>query len=810
MCGALALVRRDQGTRKRFRLQYAILDFGVTKAFEPLVRKGLENRHNLSLLYTGAKARVNHGHRATNENLRYCSCVSIRCSPCGRFGGREENMDTRTISVALKRPVSSLDQAPERRMWLGKAFRNVAGGITSAAHRALSPMRRRPGLLPFARDADVLIIVPPFASLYIPSLAAHTLQALALQVGYRVDVLYASTLFASSIGERAYNRVAWEPIGPLAAERLFARWAFGLPPLGHNARDMFRLHRMFGEKQARIYAASLNLKNGEAAWTSSVHHRAAVRRLRRLEEKAGDWLDEVAKSVAERPYRVVGCTTTFEQTVSSIALLDRIKRLRSDIVTIIGGANCEGEMAEGIASLSDKIDYIFSGESDETFPKFLQDALAGERPKDKIICGRPYDNMDAQSTPRFHEFFEQRELYLPWSRQSSSTYISYETSRGCWWGQKQHCTFCGLNGEGMASRRKSAERVIEELKAITDQNPTRNIGMTDNIMPHEYFKTLLPKLSGALPPLSIFYEQKANLTLPQVLALKEAGISTVQPGIEALSSPMLRLMKKGVQAWQNLLLLRYARIAGIRLQWAILCGFPGDNAEIYAETLRLVRLIRHLPPPAALWHLSIDRFSPYFMSPQEFGVTDVTPYPAYADVFPPNSDKSKLAYHFVAKYESAADHNLEIIRDLGREVSAWRSSWARAYTKRPELKIEQHRGSYVLLDTRGIPGTDRIRALDDDKAAFLLTHRRYGRSKEEDTALDQKLAVISDGWFIPLPVARIDRIFDLFPQQADTKGHRGQLAELGARRSERDVRQGLVRIACSGPIAPLEHPLAPQ
>ena len=42
--------------------------------------------------------------------------------------------------------------------------------------------------------------------------------------------------------------------------------------------------------------------------------------------------------------------------------------------------------------------------------------------------------------------------------------LPVESSRGCWWGQKSHCTFCGLNGEGMRFRpraRSGVERVHE-------------------------------------------------------------------------------------------------------------------------------------------------------------------------------------------------------------------------------------------------------------------------------------------------------------------------------------------------------------
>ena len=41
--------------------------------------------------------------------------------------------------------------------------------------------------------------------------------------------------------------------------------------------------------------------------------------------------------------------------------------------------------------------------------------------------------------------------------------LTMETSRGCWWGQKHHCTFCGLNGKGMRYRSKSSTRAFDEI-----------------------------------------------------------------------------------------------------------------------------------------------------------------------------------------------------------------------------------------------------------------------------------------------------------------------------------------------------------
>ncbi len=151
----------------------------------------------------------------------------------------------------------------------------------------------------------------------------------------------------------------------------------------------------------------------------------------------------------------------------------------------------------------------------------------------------------------------------------------------------------------MAFREKSPERVILELRSLPTRDTSRRVAMSDNIMPHSYFSSLVPQLGAESLSLKIFYEQKANLSLSQVRALKKAGIVSIQAGIESLSNGLLDLMKKGVSAQQNLRLLRYARAAGVHVFWNLLWGFPGDRSEWYEQMAGFLPLLIHLQPPGA-------------------------------------------------------------------------------------------------------------------------------------------------------------------------------------------------------------------
>ncbi|MFZ0960037.1 MAG: RiPP maturation radical SAM C-methyltransferase [Terriglobia bacterium] len=454
---------------------------------------------------------------------------------------------------------------------------------------------------------------------------------------------------------------------------------------------------------------------------------------------------------------------TFQQTTASVALLGRIKRLRPDTITILGGANCEGEMAQGLASLPSDINYIFSGESEVTFVRFVQDILAGSPPPSRVIQGEPCKDMDSLPRPVYEEFYEQRRRFLPRSKvPAEQLEIPYETSRGCWWGQKHHCTFCGFDEQALAFRHKSPDRVIEDLRALLDAYPTRIVSMTDAIMPYQYFRTLLPRLAGEELGATIHYEQKANLTLEHILALKQAGITSLQPGIESLSSRLLDLMDKGVKARQNLMLLRFARAAGVSLYWYLLWGFPGDDVEAYEEVLSILPLLHHLQPPRGLVHLGIDRFSPYFFHPDQYGVRNIKPLAGYSDFLPEGADVERIAYRFTAKYPSGAHDHMEVISRLWEEMARWQAAWRKkGGAPNQDLRLSRERGSYVLVDKRDLWRKKRAYLLDEQEGAALMTAGPCCGSGLEAWAVREKLAVIADGWFLPLGVAAPEILLEL-------------------------------------------------
>ncbi|MFT3776554.1 MAG: RiPP maturation radical SAM C-methyltransferase [Minicystis sp.] len=594
--------------------------------------------------------------------------------------------------------------------------------------------------LSWIERGEALLIVPPWADLSTPSLGVHLLQACAGEAGLPVHVLYGNLALASEIGEAEYLALAcqYAATPELVGERFFARAAFDRPPLGLPPD---------GSDDARFAAAIA----GYGIGLSLDALRARERRLTR-------WIERLAEAIAQRGFPVVGASTTFQQTAASIALLRAVKQRCPETVTMLGGANCEGDMASGILSTGTDIDYVFSGESESSFVEHLCALRAGARPPERCVKNPVRDDMDALPRPDYRAYFEQRARFIPTS--SADMVIPYETSRGCWWGQKHHCTFCGLNGLGMRFREKSADKVIADLRALLSECPTKKVWLTDNIMPTSYFRTVLPRLPAEVPGIELFYEEKANLSLEKVFLLRDAGVAAIQPGIEALSTSLLRRMAKGVSAAENVALLRYLRSVGMWGVWNLMYGFPGDTLDEYRETLDLLPLLRHLDPPTGLGQVRIDRFAPYYENAAAHGVTDVQPWNGYGAVFPEGTNLHEIAYFFEASYPTGLDGHDDVLTALRAQVRAWRLAWKSGPNDAPELSVRAvGDGVYLLRDTRGLAGAPEESFVDEGQATALLAG---GQVKAESLppdiawAVEHQYGVLRDGRYVPLGVATPD------------------------------------------------------
>jgi ribosomal peptide maturation radical SAM protein 1 len=400
-------------------------------------------------------------------------------------------------------------------------------------------------------------------------------------------------------------------------------------------------------------------------------------------ESAATFIEQCFASVDWSRYAVVGFTSSFQQTMASLALARRIKRAHPHILIVFGGANCQDEMGIELHRQYKFIDAVCLGEGERAFPELVRRHLAGEalegipgmvvrRDGATVVPPATRDPtfaLDALPYPDFDDFFAQRAA-IPATR-SFAPAVVFETARGCWWGAKHHCTFCGLNGVTMAYRSKSQRRAFEELDYLVRRYNCRDVANADNILDMAYFQDFVPRLAASDLDLLIYYETKANLKPEQIAALARAGIRKIQAGIETLSTELLQRMRKGSTRLQNVQTMKLAAEQGVYVEWLALHGFPGETASQYDSIASLIPKLRHLQPPAAFLRARADRFSPYFTAPKSFGVA-LEPLPAYQYIFPFAPDVvRRLAYHFEMR-STELDRSPQYAAGAAREYALWR------------------------------------------------------------------------------------------------------------------------------------------
>ena len=549
---------------------------------------------------------------------------------------------------------------------------------------------------------SIVLVHMPYAAVERPSIGLGILQACLRRDGLDCHVFYANLLLAQRLGLARYQLVEFTPTDIFLGE-----WTFGKAAFPDFQPD------------AAAYFAEAELDIAEAIFGSREQLSPIFTQIR---EDMPAFIEECAERILAQDPKIVGCSSTFQQHCASLALLRRLKELRPSLITMMGGANCEGPMGQVTHSQFPWVDYVVSGEADEVMVDLMRGVLEGRQDfADSILTpqrrgqapGRTsVHKMDDVPTPDYDDYFEQLDQLAIGQRIEPGLLL--ESSRGCWWGALHHCTFCGLNGNGMAFRSKSPEKTLEDFATLQQRYSSKRFEVVDNILDMRYFTSVLPRLEGQ--GLNIFYETKANLRREHVQQLARSGVRWIQPGIESMHDEVLSHIQKGSTALTNVQLLKWTREFGVRVSWNFLSGFPGEKDEWYAEMAEWLPLIAHLQPPQEqspnprwTWRVTqirYERFSPYHVRPGDYQL-NLSANRYYSSVYPLDQEGlDSLAYFFEdqeqLRFPRTGPRPDEDSRPGRLALERWVDHWIRIFWKENPivLSMVDVNQQLKLVDTR--------------------------------------------------------------------------------------------------------------
>ncbi len=543
--------------------------------------------------------------------------------------------------------------------------------------------------------ASIALINMPFAAPYRPSIQCGLLKSLLVEAGHHVEVFYLNLDLVPTLSPKVYLHIAEDTMRKLLGEWLFAEAAFGPRTNGveHFAPMLSRL--------------GLGLED--------------VARLRR--EVLPAWIEKWSTAVEWSRFQIVGFSCTYQQTTAAIALARRIKA-QSGAVTLFGGSAFDARSGREFVKHVAEIDYLLLGEADRTLPEFATRMARGEaldgipgllsRADLEGACApEQFADLDSLPDPDYGDYFRALENNESKDVLARDVRIPFQSSRGCWWGQHHHCTFCGVPQDAMRYRRRSPDLVLAELNRQARRHRRTVFTATDNILDLDYLKDFFPQVAASRLDYTFFYETKANLKREQIRVLVDGGVRMIQPGIESLSTPVLRLMNKGTTMALNVRLLKWSQYYGLRVAWNVLTGFPGETLEDYTSQIRLAHLLRHLPPPTSVADFLLERSGTYPCQDNGY-FRDVRPMGAYSLIYPPEMKVDELANCF--ETERVRDPRIPgALAELRAAVLEWKELWSQP--KRP-LLFYRRIADGIEIDDRRVPSHPQVQWLGGQEATL--------------------------------------------------------------------------------------------
>ncbi len=343
-----------------------------------------------------------------------------------------------------------------------------------------------------------------------------------------------------------------------------------------------------------------------AATTELAGHHVAVLDVSSLRFPA----QKIRKAIKNKHYDAIGLSIRnldncmYTQPHSYFGEIQRFVSImcsHTDVPIIAGGSGFSVEPYGWLERLD--IPYGIIGEGEKAFPALLErlDSGGGVDDIPGVITTDDRD-VDETATSRIHDldtlvFPSHQYCHYPYYIRHGG-FVSVQTKRGC----PFSCIYCVYPYlEGTEYRLRSPEAVADEIKEVFTASGARHFFFTDSVFncPHDHALAVCEAISSR--NLEIHWMTYCNpLGFDEELAqaMKQAGCSGIEFGLDAVNDSMLESMGKPFTGEDIKNALSATREAGIPFAVHLLFGAPGETLESMIQTRAFLDTCA---PPAAVF-----------------------------------------------------------------------------------------------------------------------------------------------------------------------------------------------------------------
>jgi ribosomal peptide maturation radical SAM protein 1 len=465
-------------------------------------------------------------------------------------------------------------------------------------------------------------------------------------------------------------------------------------------------------------------------------------------------LDELARSIERlhetkhlahpwSSYDLVGFSISLSQLTSSLYLIWKIRALHPHCRVVVGGSNCSEELGRSLLAHIPEIDFVVSGEGELPLLGLIR-RLRRRSPEGKTesrgllwrdcrgeIRGggiQQLSDLRKLPIPDYDHYF--RDLSQQSAMRTLVPALPVETSRGCWWHRARPgvggraCRFCNLNLQWEGYRRKDPRQVARELETLASRHGSLRFFFVDNILHSPTMEGMFQRIAALGRSFEIFTEVRASVTRRHLLAMRRAGVTQVQIGVESLSRRLLKKLNKGTTVIQNIEVMKHCEELGIQHRSNLILGFPGSDGEDVAETLENLAFVMPYQPlrKVRFW---LGQNSPVALHPERFGIRRIANHPNYGILLPGSLGNSLCL--MIKTYVGDRRRQHQLWRPVARAVAEWQR--IRGRRGREPLLSFRDGGDFLLIRNRlgeSEPETYRLRGTSRDIYRFCEERRTLG------------------------------------------------------------------------------------
>jgi ribosomal peptide maturation radical SAM protein 1 len=618
---------------------------------------------------------------------------------------------------------------------------------------------------------DVVLAVLPWAPIDSPSIQLGLLKSVLKKESISTTTAHINVAFfkflrdrniAADIAAIAHSHDSIKDLSPISP------WLFAVPPV-FNDTNTITAHFNQSKKQL----------NGEDLKKFDM--------MMSLRELVPRFLTECAENILACTPKAVGFSCTFDQRTPSLVLAKMLKQQNENLKIVFGGTYMDGIMGETFIRAFPWVDVVVRGDGEKIVAKLFRNLCSNnaeiidQQPglcirnsgKVKVYAESSATKADPKELPLpdYDEYFaliEDTDLINP-----ENVRIAMETSRGCWW-FKYKCKFCGRSEENLQYRTKGLEQVALEMLTQSERYQQVDFMIVDPAIQGNFIAKLMQGLKEEHLDFSVWCQSRVKFKKETLAAMANSGVDTIFMGIESLSTPVLKLMRKGHTALDAIEVLKWGQESGISITWNMIFNVPGEKSTYYEQMADLMKSLTHLHPPFNLISLDFCRSSVYFEEAKEYGIELLDPEPMHDPIFhlALTVDNDIPIRNLAGKLKAQYTQTDQTIINLCREsLKHWKANYSLNMGK---LAYRQGQGFLNIYDQRsglpqevytlGLPESKIYLACNSPKSVdevwmSLDDDDKLGLNKEEvkeflDMVTQNRLTYEENGKYLSLAISQ--------------------------------------------------------